>query len=501
MCIRDSHGNADIYGARVSATGVVRNPSGIPISVNSQDQRRPRVARVGTDSMVVWQATPAHQVHGARLSNTGTVLNASDLLIGSYFSFRSDVALASDGTNLLAAWSGYVTGGSAQEIQVTRVTGLGVPLDTPAQVISKSANTQETPVVAHDGTNFLVAWQDDRNTGSDIYAVRVSETGTVLDPSGLRLSSSSSVYARYPAVAHDGTNFLVVWEEYYGGTAQGIRGARVSSAGSVVDPTPIDLVSQNANLTSPAVAHDGTNFLVVWEDGRNGSYDVYGTRVSGAGTVLDSSGIAISTATGLKRWPKVAHNGTNFLVVWQDGRNTSNDIYGARVSSTGTVLDTSGLALSTATGNQERPVLTHNGLHFLVVWEDSRVGRPEIYGARVDSTGTVVDPSGIAIATLAMPTSDFKSEPTVTHDGDSFVVAWEDHRVDLYLSDIHGARVSDTGTLLDTQSFALAAGPLTEADPALVSMGGQSSLLVYRSTDLSANTNSDRVKARIVQTP
>ncbi len=494
------NGNADIYGARVSATGVVRNPSGIPISVNSHDQRRPRVARVGTDSMVVWQATPAYQVHAARLSNTGTVLNASDLILGSYFSFTSDVALASDGTSLLAAWSGRVTGGSGAEIVATRVTGLGVPLDNPTLVLSRSSNTQETPVVAHDGTNFLVVWQDDRNSGSDIYAVRVSETGTVLDPSGLRLSSTHNVYAMYPAVAHDGTNFLVVWQEYYG-TAQGIRGTRVSSAGSVVDPTPIDLVSQNATLLYPTVAHDGTNFLVVWVDGRNGNYDVYGTRVSGAGTVLDSTGIAISTATGLKRWPKVAHNGTNFLVVWQDGRNADNDIYGARVSSTGTVLDPSGIALCTATGNQERPALTHNGLHFMAVWEDWRAGRTEVYGARVDSSGTVVDPSGIAIATLVMPTWDAKSQPTVTHDGDSFLVAWDDRRVDLYLSDIYGTRVSDTGTLLDTQSFALAAGPLTEAAPALISMGGQSSLLVYRSTDLSATTNSDRVKARIVQTP
>ncbi|WP_434384329.1 hypothetical protein [Melittangium boletus] len=502
-------GNADIYGARVSATGVVRNPSGIPISVNGNNQRRPRVARAGTDSIVVWQDHPAYKVYGARLSNTGTVLNASDLLISTYSHYNFEVTLASDGTNLLAAWSTFSSGHANSKIVATRVTGLGAPLDTPALLISRSSNTQETPVVAHDGTNFLVAWTDDRHTGSDIYATRVSETGTVLDPSGLRLSAVSNVYAMLPSVAHDGTNFLVVWQESYG-LSYGIRGARVSSTGSVVDTTPIDLFTQSGHLGRPAVAHDGTNFLVVWEDGRDSlfDFDTYGTRVSGAGTVLDTGGIAIATGTGYKRFPKVAHNGTNFLVVWQDDRNTvsggavNNDIYGARVSGTGTVLDPSGIAISTAPGVQSHPALTHNGLHFLVVWEDSRAGRFSIHGARVDSTGTVVDPSSIAIATVPVPTSqDYKYSPTVTHDGDSFLVAWEDHRTGLYLHDIYGIRVSDTGTLLDAQSFALTTEPRGEREPALVSMGGQSSLLVYRSADLSATTNSDRIKARIIQTP
>ncbi len=51
---------------------------------------------------------------------------------------------------------------------------------------------------------------------------------------------------------------------------------------------------------SPAVAYDGTNFLVVWQDFRDGgsSSDIYGTRVSGTGAVLDSCGFAISTAAG-----------------------------------------------------------------------------------------------------------------------------------------------------------------------------------------------------------
>jgi hypothetical protein len=154
------------------------------------------------------------------------------------------------------------------------------------------------------------------------------------------------------------------------------------------------------------VAFDGTNYLVVWDDWHQGSgsfYDIYGSRVSAGGSVLDPAGISISTAPHDQVDPAVAFDGTNYLVAWQDTRNNGpDDIYGARVSVGGSLLDPTGFAISTAGNEQWSPSLAFDGNNYFVTWMDHRSGNSYgIYGARVSVGGSVLDPDGIAISTAS----------------------------------------------------------------------------------------------------
>ena len=122
-------------------------------------------------------------------------------------------------------------------------------------------------------------------------------------------------------------------------------------------------------------AFDGTNFLVVWQDYRTGDYDIYAARVSPAATVLDPAGIPISARPEYQTNPVLAFDGTNYLVVWEDRRSgTSHDIYGTRVSPAGGILDGGGVAISAATGDQAFPALAFDGTNHIAVWEDGRSG-------------------------------------------------------------------------------------------------------------------------------
>src|SRR5205823_2112027 len=92
---------------------------------------------------------------------------------------------------------------------------------------------------------------------------------------------------------------------------------------------------------SPAVATDGTDYLAVWHDSENFVSDLYFARVSGNGALIDTAGIKLTTVsqTIYDVRPKVVWTGTSYLVIWSQMLGPhSNDVYGARISAAGVVL-------------------------------------------------------------------------------------------------------------------------------------------------------------------
>jgi len=178
--------------------------------------------------------------------------------------------------------------------------------------------TQTTPSIAFDGTNFLVVWEDERiNTNNDIFGARVSPQGEILDPIGIPISTSQSVQSNVN-VAWGGQNYLVVWQEWIDEN-YAIYGARVGPDGSVLDPDGFFIAGGSDWAIYPAVASDGANFFVVWSQDKSGiSYDIYGTRVTPDGEVLDPDGILICETPQFEYYPSIAYNGSTYLVVWEN---------------------------------------------------------------------------------------------------------------------------------------------------------------------------------------
>ncbi len=292
------------------------------------------------------------------------------------------------------------------------------PFGTEFEPAPEMEAGQLDPAVAFDGSQYLVVWLQDYE---DIYGARVKADGTLLDSASFQISNSKVAWL-LPSVAFDGTNFLVVWEDYRNYNRIDTYGARVAPDGTVLDEGGIR-ISTNAEVAyTPSVAFGGTNYLVVWDE----SHDIYGARVTTSGNVLDEYGLSISSAANGQFLPHVAFDGANYLVVWHDTRaGGAEDIYGARVTPTGQILDPSGIAISTVTYEQQNPKLAFDGTNYLVVWQDYRNNqyRADIYGARVSQAGSVLDPSGIVISDTV---DDDETYPSVAFDGTDYVVAWED---------------------------------------------------------------------------
>ncbi len=142
---------------------------------------------------------------------------------------------------------------------------------------------------------------------------------------------------------------------------------------------------------NPAAAFDGKGtYLVVWSDGAGnwgGDADIHGVRVKASGQALDAQPVVISNAKDFQKRPRVAWTGKEWLVVWQDLRGGKDyDIYAARVSAEGKVLDADGIAVCTERRDQVFPAVASDGAGGgLVAWADFRGGNYDIWGTAVRS--------------------------------------------------------------------------------------------------------------------
>jgi len=468
--------DVDVYGARVSKTGVVLEPSGIPIAASASAQYAPHASHDGSNFIVVWpdgRNGANLDIYLARISAAGVVLDKSGIQVSTSTGDAAEPVALYNGANILVVWNDE-RGSTDKDIYAARVTKAGVLLDSAGVAVCTAPGDQEAPQVALSGTTAMTVWYDRRGADANIYAARITAAGAVLDSNGFAVTTAKGDQT-WPSIGHDGAGYLVAWQDRRSGSSHDIYASRVSAAGAVLDTAGVAISTAAGDQTRPFVGFDGAQYMLGWTDGRNGQDDIYTSRVSSAAAVLDPLGLLISKAGNMQLNPTTAFDGSNYLVVWQDNRaGTSLDLWGARLSMSAKVLDPIGIAVTKATGDQADPAVAFDGTNFLVVWRDERSGSgADIYGARISKAGAVLDGAGVAICAA----SGDQLRPVVTHDGANFLVAWQDGRGSSG-SDVYAARVSAAGALLDAAGITVSVAGGDQLHPA-VAAGGAAALVVW----------------------
>lgn len=451
------------------------------------------VIRVATSGL----AFTSSDEHGLRFGNmrygTATWIDARGT--------RTTVQPAWDNGTITLRVPADVVHDSAFPATLDPLVGDAIAIDKPFVVTASS--TQDHAAVAFNGANYLVVWDDLRSGSYDVFGARIDPaTGLVLptDIDGIAISTGIASQ-QLPSIASNGADFFVVWQDTRTGPAK-IYGARVTGAGVVTDANGIALGGGPAAQSSPSVAWDGTNYFVVWEDTRNAGTDIYGVRVGPDGHTLAAdadNGIAVNKAVSSQSHPRVACAGTRCLVVWTDNRGADFDIYGARVvSATGTVTDAepSPLPIATLASSQTNPSIAYDGVHgnYLVAWDDFTPGAaPDIRGRRfVDSTGASLDATPIAIATGAQP----QRTSSLAFDGTTFLATWTDAGG---AATIFGALIGTDGTRITAAPEGIAIGASAVAESTSAVAGGKSGFFAAW-TELSSTGPADIWGTRVDET-
>lgn len=183
----------------------------------------------------------------------------------------------------------------------------------------------------------------------------------------------------------------------------------------------------------PAIAYNASalfpEWLVVWEDKRDGDWDIYAQRVNVDGTIQGEVLCVADSADDLRR-PAVAYDATQhrYLVVWQD---ESNPAIGGRVLNLDGTPFAGTFYLTTGTIARTRPDVAYNPTtnQYLAVWEyEAAAGNHDLWGRKVDPDGTT---DGGTFEIITHPDDDLEPALVATPAGE-YLLAWSSNRSGTY---------------------------------------------------------------------
>ncbi|MDI3284502.1 hypothetical protein [Polyangium sp. 15x6] len=436
-------------------------------------QVRPAVAFGDGVYFAVWQdhRNGRERIFGSRVMPDGTLVDP----YGLHLADGRSPSLAHDGTNFLLAYEGStveIDGTSPSSVRLMRVDAAGTALDPGGILVAEDEHVRAK--IASNGNGSLVVWDKTCPfSNCEVRAARVAADGTVLDPGGFLVAPAEDApdYAR-PAVATDGTDWLVVWKDGE------IRGRRYSASGAPLDPSHLVLVA-DPQASNAVLVHDGAAYVLGWAH----SSGVYAARISSSGVMLDPSPIQVSSFETYPSGLVGAHDGVNTIFAWADySPGDSTTLHAVRLSP-------AGIPLASPPGASLAPdvegfAVASTGVGSLVLWTQQShsindVNSGDIIGTRLDPSGAALDEPRIVVSQSA----NQQFQPSVAFDGTNHVVVWTDDRSfeqGMKWYDIHAARLSPDGTLLDPQSIPVFAGDNVQMQPRAF-FDGKNTLVVWGS--------------------
>ena len=340
--VRDGVANKDIYVQRLDAAGTpLWNAAGVAICRAPNDQSGPKLVADGAGGAIIaWSdgRSGTGDIYAQRINAAGTPQWSADgVAVCDASDNQGGVELIPDGSGgAVVIWTDFRTAATtAQDVYVQRINASGgSSWSANGVALCTAAGNQTGTKLLPDGSGgALIAWQDNRTGTLDVYAHRISGSGTL---------------------------------------AWNTDGVPVCTA-----PGP----QFNAQLTTDGAA----GALVSWQDQRTGSADVYAQRLDETGNTLwAADGVGVATAPDADASPSLVSVAGGAAITWQAVKPSGDsDVYAKRVGVTGN-LDAPN-AVCTAPHLQGPPRLIADGAGgAIITWHDDRGRDYDIYAQKLD---------------------------------------------------------------------------------------------------------------------
>ncbi len=356
-------GDWDIYAYRVAPDGsMLWGANGITLSDNPDFEPAPKVTETSDgDFVFVWQRSP-------------------DVGDGAIMMQR----LQPDGTPLLPAGGLPVA---------------GEPGESPGFCVICPGAAGSVIVGWLRDTSYYMSDRHYRaemfdSAGSSVWGAPVDVYDETVLPIGYE-----------PDIEEDGAGGAVLlWHRYYGGMYNSCV-QHLDAAGNELFPHNGLVVSTNATHyhISPTMAQSGGDIYVFWDE-RNTSqsqWGIFGQRFAPDGTRLwgDAGRMFLPTSSLYKTFYRAlpASGGAKLFWLEEPAGYGSDQIRGFAVDSDGN-FTWSGDIIDVATTPSVKGRLPVAGTptgQAVIVWEDSRAGSVDVYGQGVNADGSLGEPTGV----------------------------------------------------------------------------------------------------------
>jgi len=474
-----------VFSARAAPADPPWNPN---VQVNDavtgfSDQSSPALAasKTTSDVVAIWvdDRNGDQDVYVARSTDGGATWGtATGVAQEGSGAWQSDPDIAVNAAGALhAVWTDYR--GETSEVYYARSTDGGATWSTEVRINDVTSNTQSSPAVAVMTDTVCVAWADSRAgyTDIDIYMDCSTDGGVTWGADSRANNDASGSNQLSPDIAVDtGGTAHLVWTDRRNGNADVYYG-HFSAAGGWVN-VQLNADVGTATQSDPAIALDGQDIHVVWQDYRDGSNAIifsahstdggltwpnFNQRVSGADNAdtpaltMDGQGTAWAT------W-RVYTDGQYFVYADSYGPNgwdTVNDVVTQSVT------------------YKQAPAIAANQTWVQVVWEQSPVG------ADTDLLVSIWDDTDWRPAVKIDDMGDARQQfPAIARGSTGqLYAAWLDYRDDANRAALYTARSGDGGATWSSDVRADDDHPPSHSAPALVGAGPQVVHVVWGSTD------------------
>jgi hypothetical protein len=216
----------DLYGQHVEADSTLRwTAAGSAICTAPGDQLQPVLALSGVPLnassagvFVVWQDRRGvdADLYGQRFNYYGVPYwTANGVSLCAWSADQTDPVVTADNTGgMLCVW--HDMRGGNEDLYAQRVDANAVAKwTTGGLVICNAANTQQFPALASDGQGgAIIAWEDDRSGASDIYAQRITPSGSKRwAPNGAPVTTAPSAQYQATVVTNADSVAIVMWQD------------------------------------------------------------------------------------------------------------------------------------------------------------------------------------------------------------------------------------------------------------------------------------------------